>query len=120
MGNTNQPTQKGETMTTQTKTNEIHWLRFNEHEDEAQHTGLAFQVQDDDTVSVWYTFRGYPEWEEDTRKELSKAEARKLYRECLDEVSNWSGHSDHVWEAAGTYNRGCGCSQNFFSERGDR
>lgn len=69
-------------MTKATK-NDVHHLRYLWHEDEAQTTGLAFQNQDNGNVLVWNTFWGYPEWEADSERILSRKQAIALWRKCL-------------------------------------
>ena len=86
-------------------TEDIHWLRFNEHEDEAQDTGRAFQVTGSNEVSVWSTFRGYPESEVYSRQTMTKAEARKLWLGLLEMPSY---DDQHCYTHEGTYPRQCG------------
>ncbi len=84
---------------------EIHWLRFNYHEDEAQFTGVAFQVAGADQIRVWTTYRGYPESEVHSLKVLTRREARKKWRELV-EMTGY--HEDMCYDYAGTYSRQCG------------
>ena len=75
------------------------YLRYVLCEDEAQQTGMGFQVLDEDRVIVWRTFHGYDEWERDSEEILPVQEARDLYLKLisLDYDGPESCYGDKVW-----------------------
>jgi outer membrane receptor for monomeric catechols len=76
-------------------TSKTFWLANVAHEDEAQSTGLAFQVNPDGkTVDIWATFCGYDEMERETCKRVSIQEAREIYRE---RISQECSHYGQLW-----------------------
>lgn len=76
-----------------------HLLSFLLHEDEAQKTGMAFEVISPTHMKVYNTFHGYPEEEKASEQIMTIGEARKLYRELCNERDIWQGKDyGPVWE----------------------